>query len=132
MHKAFVITSSSGYGEQAGNCFVFRGSLRRANTPSVFKKPLFPAAFASRDKAAVCAVLCCRWATRTPAPWNSWWTNMANTTSSKSTPDSKSSTRSLKKSPSELSAPRPLHLCLASLFGVLLPRTRWAASRFRG
>lgn len=40
----------------------------------------------------------CRWATRTLARWNSWWTNMASTTLSKSTPGSRLSTRSPKKS----------------------------------
>lgn len=43
-----------------------------------------------------------RWATRTPAPQSSWWTSMASTTSLRSTPACRWSTRSRRRSPSEL------------------------------
>lgn len=42
-----------------------------------------------------------RWATRTRAPWSSWWTSTASTTSSRSTPACRWSTRSQRRSPSE-------------------------------
>lgn len=45
-----------------------------------------------------CVFLCCRWDTRTPGLWSSWWTNMASTTLLKSTPASRWNTQSLKKS----------------------------------
>lgn len=60
----------------------FSGTIFTRNSNGALLPPCFP----------------CRWATRTLAPWNSWWTNMASTTSSKSTPGSKLSTRSPKKS----------------------------------
>lgn len=42
-----------------------------------------------------------RWATRTRAPWSSWWTSTASTTSSRSTPVCRWSTPSPRRSPSE-------------------------------
>lgn len=56
---------------------------------------------AANVNAALLLLLYHRWATRTLARWSSWWTNMASTTLSKSTPGSRLSTRSPKKSQSK-------------------------------